>query len=54
MRTDGRTDGHDLQVIFAFRSFANAPKNESCLKKATGIKNPPHVFSFVWYRGVRV
>jgi len=39
----GRTDGHDLKVILAFRNFTNASKNESCLKKATGIKNPPHI-----------
>ena len=50
----GRAGGDDLKVIFAFRNFANAPKNESCLNKATGIKKPPHIFSFVWYRGVRV
>jgi hypothetical protein len=43
----GRANGRDLKVVFAFRNIANMPKNESCLKKATGIKNPPYKLSFV-------
>ena len=41
--TFGRADGQ--YSLFAI--FENAPKNESCLKKATAIQNPPHIRSFM-------